>query len=195
MAQPEDDTLIARMAAGDEVALHTFYDRYRPRLRRYLWHQLDGDLSRVEDLLQEIFLAAWQTAATFRGTAQVATWLFQIAHHRVAHARRADARRPEGHLAPPLDPNDSGAAGAWGHVAHEDAVVDRLALDDALAELAPKHREVLELLFIQGFTSDEVAAILSVPPGTIRSRLTYARRALHEALQRARQLEDVRHDA
>jgi RNA polymerase sigma-70 factor (ECF subfamily) len=64
-------------------------------------------------------------------------------------------------------------------------VVDRLALEEALSQLSPAHREALELVFLQGFSLAEVAQILGVALGTVKSRLSYARRALHGALRRA----------
>jgi RNA polymerase sigma-70 factor, ECF subfamily len=85
---PDDSTLIKRIASGQQDALSQLYSIYRPRLRRYLWHQLDANPAAVEDALQEVFLAVWRAAPSYRGEAQVATWLFQIAHYQVLHARR-----------------------------------------------------------------------------------------------------------
>ena len=67
----------------------------------------------------------------------------------------------------------------------EDTVLDRLTLDEALKRLSTKHRAVLHLVFEQGFTAEEVAQILEVPVGTVKSRVSYARRALQSALGRA----------
>lgn len=174
---------IRRIAAGDETALHQFYLAYRPRLRRFLWHQLDGNEAAVEDLLQEIFVAVWQAAPGYRGEARVLTWVFSIAHHRLAHLRRDRMRRVEGHWWRDSDdesdgPADLPASGA----AFEEVVVDAMVLGEALGHLSAKHREVLDLVFLQGFSLAETAAILGVPEGTVKSRVSYARRALASAL-------------
>jgi RNA polymerase sigma-70 factor, ECF subfamily len=173
----DDEALLAQIAEGDQEALRELYTRYRPRVRRYLWYQLHGDHGCVEEALQDIFLAVWRSAGKYRGEARVATWLFQIAHYHVLHARRDASRRITGQMAP--DPT-------WQSTSHEDAVLDRLVLAQALARLSAKHREVLELIFVHGFAPDEVAQILEVPSGTIESRVSYARRALRSELSAAK---------
>jgi RNA polymerase sigma-70 factor, ECF subfamily len=174
----EDRRLLARIATGDEQALDTLYARYRPRLRHYLWLRLEGDEMGVEEALQDTFLAVWESAGGFRGEALVATWVFQIAHNIAAHARQRGARRPAS--APLLAAERAGASAQRDPYA--EGVVNRLAMRDALARLSEKHREVLDLFFRQGFAADEIAAILGVPAGTVRSRVSYARKALRDAL-------------
>lgn len=174
----EDRRLIARIASGDEQALDALYARYRPRLRSYLWRLLEGDDGLVEEALQDIFLAVWQSAARFRGEAKVATWIFQIAHNIGAHARQRGARHPT--IAPLLAADGQGASVQ--RDPYTEAVITRLSVRDALSKLSEKHREVLDLFFRQGFSADEIAAILGVPAGTVRSRMSYARKALRNEL-------------
>src|SRR5215470_3423874 len=88
----EDRTLLAGVATGDEQALERLYAAYRPRLWRYVWHQLDGDAELVDDVLQDVFLAIWRTAHAYRGEASIATWIFRIAHHQAVSALRSRAR-------------------------------------------------------------------------------------------------------
>jgi RNA polymerase sigma-70 factor (ECF subfamily) len=180
----DDHALVRRIAEGDEVALQLLYGRYRPALRRYLWYQLDHDLGQVEDALQETFVSVWRAAATQRDAASVAAWIFQIAHRHALQAHRASARRP---VADVLLDDDSAPTVA----SPEAAIVARLSLDDALRALSAKHRAVLYLACVQGFAIDEVAEILAVPAGTVKSRLSYARRALYDALQHEQMVEDA----
>lgn len=186
----DEQALLAGIAGGDDEALGRLYASYRPRLRRYLWQQLAGDTTAVEDVLQETFLAVWRTAGSFRDEAQVATWVFRIARYQMLRARRA-----AGHSAPGLllrfgrdddeaDERDDVAEGM--SASPEEAVVERLALAGALRRLSPKHREALELVFQQGFSLDETAQILSVPVGTVKSRISNGRRALQQELAWAR---------
>lgn len=177
-ATEEDRRLIARIATGDERALDTLYARYRPRLRRYLWRLLDGDDGLVEEALQDIFLAVWQSAARFRGEAKIATWVFQIAHNIALHARQRGARHPTSASLLAAD----GQGASVQRDPYTEAVITRLSVRDALGKLSKKHREVLDLFFRQGFSADEIAAILGVPPGTVRSRMSYARKALRNEL-------------
>jgi RNA polymerase sigma-70 factor (ECF subfamily) len=185
--QVDDRLLIARVAQHDAAALEQLYTRYRSRLWRYLWQQMEGDSGAVEDALQEVFLAVWRAAGDFRGAAKVNTWIFRIAHHQLAHHQRAAARRPEGRLAAPGPRADEGGPenGVWDELAqdsHESAVLDRMILARAFGQLAAKHREALELVYQQGFTLEEVAHTLDVPLGTVKSRISYARRALQREL-------------
>lgn len=174
--------LVARIATGDEEALGELYLLLRPRLRRYLWHQLDGDLQAVEEALQDVFLAVWRTAGAYRGDARVVTWVYQIAHYQALHARRSSRHHHEA-LAPDSPDGGDTPDETLGTASHEDAVVDRLALADALRRLSSKHREVLDLVFQHGFSLEETAQILDVPLGTVKSRISYARRALQRELR------------
>jgi RNA polymerase sigma-70 factor (ECF subfamily) len=183
LAMRDDDerALLSRIAGGDQHALRCLYAAYRARLWSYLIHQLDGDAGWTEEILQDAFLAVWRSAGTYRGEAQPATWLFRIAHNLAANARRARGRRPQGERLDVADADDE-----WGDVlaeaSHEDAVLDRLTLAAALDRLSPAHREALDLCFVQGFRIEEVATILDIPPGTVKSRISYARLALRAHL-------------
>jgi RNA polymerase sigma-70 factor (ECF subfamily) len=190
----DDRALIERAARCEAAALERLYALYRPRLWQYLWQQLDGDSGAVEDVLQEVFLAIWRGAATFRGESKVNTWIFRIAHHQMAHRQRFAARRPEVYLpdstAEDEDERPDDTRAEWSRASHEVAVLDRLVLGAAFARLPAKHREALELVYQQGFTLQEVAQILDVPLGTVKSRISYARRALQRELARAESLEE-----
>ncbi len=187
--------LLAQIAAGDEEALRHLYLAYRPRLRRYLWHQLGGDTPCVEEALQDIFLAVWKTAGGYRAEARVSTWIYQIAHYVALDARRRLARRPDSlWLAAAREDDAAPDESEMADGAFDDTVLNRLALGDALDHLTPKHREALGLVFQHGFSLDETARILDVPVGTVKSRISYARKALLRTLA-ATPVEEVRHDA
>ncbi len=192
MMTPDPTLLLWQVADGDEEALRQIYDEYRPRLRRYLWHQLDGDGHAVEEALQDIFLAVWRSAGSYRGEATVATWLFQIAHYTALRTRKAAVRRWRSEIEAEIAPSERAIVPVTASL--EDAVLEHLALDEALSRLTAKHRAVLHLVFQQGFTAEEAAQILGVPVGTVKSRVSYARRALQSALA-CRLSEEARHDA
>lgn len=91
----DDEGLIGQIAGGDEGALRQLYASYRVRLWQYLWPQLNGDAQRVEEVLQDVFLAMWRQAWSFRGEARASTWLFRIARNRASNAMRDRARQPD----------------------------------------------------------------------------------------------------
>lgn len=178
----DEAELLAAIAGGDEDALRQLYLRERPRLRRYLWHQLGGESGLVEEVLQDVFLAVWRQAATFRGEARVRTWVFQIAHYLALEARRRRDRLSRERV--PLDDAaaDEAPSAEYAAASHETGVLDRLALADAVGALSPSHRAVLYLIAQQGFSHAEAARILGVPVGTVKSRMSYARAALLRAM-------------
>jgi RNA polymerase sigma factor (sigma-70 family) len=171
----DDAVCLTRIAQGDHQALGKLYAHYRPSLYRYLWHYLHGDDCLVEEVLQDTFVAVWRAAATFRGEARVATWVFRIARYSASHARQ---RLPTG-MAQPVslsavdEDNDFLVP-----VGHEERTLTRLVLHDALARLSDKQRVTVLLVFVHGFTGEEAAEILDVPLGTVKSRIHAARALL-----------------
>lgn len=188
---PDDAALLHRIAAGEQDALDALYVRYHARLMRYLMARLTGSTEWAEEVLQETFLSVWLGAHGFRAAATPAAWIFAIARHHVLKALRTQTRHPE---RPSLqrwldgDVEDQGDV-PFAAQALDESVIDRLVLLEAFAQLSFKHREILELAFHYGFAANEIAHILGVPVGTVKSRMSYARQALQRALQIARQEE------
>jgi len=174
-----ENLLLKRVAKRDRAALAELYARFQRPLFSYLYHLL-GQKEMAEDVLQEIMLIVWQRAHTFQGTAQAASWIFGIAHHQAFKALRRDANTTFVGLAAALHLSDDALepeADVLRRITHEE-------IASALACLTPEHREVLELAFFQDFACKEIAAIAGIPLGTVKSRLSYARRALKAALLR-----------
>ena len=180
VGQPSlENLLLARVAKQDREALAEVYARFQRPLFRYLFHLL-GQKELAEDVLQEVMVIVWQRAHTFRGTTQAAGWIFGIAHHQAFKALRQDARTPLIELEAASDLADEALdpeADLLRQTTHEE-------IASAMACLTPVHREVLELAFFQDFACKEIAAIAGIPLGTVKSRLSYARRALKAALFR-----------
>ena len=173
--------LLARIAAGDHRALAGFYDRFARRVWA-LTRRICGSESAAEDVCQEVFLEVWRRAGRYdpaRGSP--ATWLLTLAHHTAVDAVRREATvrrhiRPgtaDDHRDLPVGPGaDQAAVGAVvaGHVR------------GALGELPPAQRETLALAYYGGYTQAEVAAILGIPVGTVKSRTFTAMALLRERL-------------
>lgn len=187
--------LLEQISGGDQGAMQRLYVAYYQRLWSYLWRQLDRDPGWTEEVVHDVFLAVWRSAASYRGEARVGTWLFRIAHNRAANARRAKGRRLQGQSLDGVRGSDE--LGEPGDVlveqSTEDMVLDRLMLAQALGRLTRHHREVLDLAFHQGFGVDEMAVILGIPVGTVKSRMSYARRALQQQLAQAQPPEEGNH--
>lgn len=175
--QPSDSALVARISLGDPDALQQLYERHSTALYAHLWYELDGDDTSINEVMQDTFVAVWRSASSYRGDAQVKTWLYRIAHNAIFQLRR-HTRRQQSVLTPLTEASTVNQA----HVSHEDAIITRLTLGDALGHLSAKHYAVLELVLVQGFSLEEVAQLLGVPVGTVKSRLSYARRDLMKQL-------------
>jgi RNA polymerase sigma-70 factor (ECF subfamily) len=174
-----ENVLLARVARRERPALAEVYERFQRPLFSYLFHLL-GQKELAEDVLQEVMLIVWQKASTFKGSGSVSGWIFGIAHHQAFKALRRDVGRNLIELEAALDIPDEALTpeeGAIHHATNAEVVA-------GLACLTPEHREVLELAFMQDFSCKEIAAIITVPEGTVKSRLSYARRALKAALLR-----------
>ncbi|WP_433201669.1 RNA polymerase sigma factor [Dactylosporangium sp. CS-047395] len=169
-----DDELLRRVARGDAAALAELYERHAGPLHGYL-HRLAGDRMTAEEILQDTMLAVWRSAGAYEGRAKVTTWLFGVAR-RQAHNRlrgRADpvaAELPDGPDRGP-GPEELAIAAAGGTPVA--AAIDRLP---------GHHRDVIALVFVAGLPLADVADILAVPLGTVKSRLHHARAALAAAL-------------
>src|SRR5215813_10154260 len=82
-----DETLIRRIAGGDQLAMRTLFARHRVAIYRWLL-RIVHDETLAEDLLSDVFLDVWRQAASFEGRASVSTWLLAIARHKALSARR-----------------------------------------------------------------------------------------------------------
>jgi RNA polymerase sigma-70 factor (ECF subfamily) len=178
-----DRDVVDRIAAGDRDALATLYATYQAPLFRYLL-QLTSDRGLAEEVLQDTLVAVWKSARTFEGRSSVQTWLIGIAR-RQAHntlRRRALPRvdLAELEILPSSDPEPEDAALA-------NAEQEELAT--AIRWLSPAHREVLTLTFVHDLSYGEIAKVVGVPEGTIKSRLSNAKRALRALLQGAKEVE------
>jgi RNA polymerase sigma-70 factor (ECF subfamily) len=172
----DERELLARTGAGDRQALTELYTRYRGAVFAYLL-RLTPDQHLAEDLLQETFVAAWKSAASYAGRSTVKTWLIGVAHRQAHNVLR---RRPE-----QLAGEEELAQLVAADPQPEDAALAQASYEEllaAIARLSLAHRETLALAFGQEMPAAEIAEALGVPVGTVRSRLRDAKRRLRAAL-------------
>lgn len=166
-----EQTYLELMARGDQRGLEMLEPIYRRRLLSYIRRWIP-DAHVAEDVLQEVWLAAWQGATAFRGESRVGAWLLGIAHHKIMSALRGrrDVQIPLPEVGMPAaeaDPADT--------LLNKEAAV---VLRAQIARLPAVHRATLDLVFTQGLSLGEVAAVMECPVGTVKSRLHHARQRL-----------------
>jgi RNA polymerase sigma factor (sigma-70 family) len=171
-----DRQLLKQIADGDRHALTDLYSHFQRPLFSYLL-QLTPDYGLAEELLQDTFVAIWKSAHSFEGRSSVPTWIFSIAR-RQAHNTLRQRKLP---LANEAELEELVST----HPEPEDLTLSFIARDELVEtfnQLAPVYREVLVLTFIQEFSYQETANILEIPVGTVKSRLSNARRLLRTIL-------------
>lgn len=175
-APATDCSLMEAIAAGDRRAMRTLYMRHHTRVYRFLLRLLQNEAS-AEELLSDVFLDAWRHAGRFEGRSQVSTWLIGIARHKALGALRKHT----------TDTLDEAAAERIEDPADGPEVVlakreTGTILRGCLDELSAAHREIIDLVYYHGKTIDEVAALIGVPTGTVKTRMFYARKQLRAAM-------------
>jgi RNA polymerase sigma-70 factor (ECF subfamily) len=174
MTDPADDfyrrVLVLRCQAGDAAAFAELIELYQPRLR-YFVQKMTQRSSNVDDLLQDVWLDVLRGLARLRQPGAFSGWLYRIARNRVSR-QRSEPFHPLEDADIPDDEDESFGA--------EDAEMVHHALD----QLAPAHREVLLLRFVEEMSYEEIAEVTSQPVGTVRSRIHYAKRTLRSLMER-----------
>lgn len=169
--EASDESLMLAWAAGDGAAFETLYGRHRLRLYRFLLRQLrDGALA--DELFQDVWQKVVAARQGWRPEAMFATWLYRIAHNRLADHWRALQHRP-----PAPGDADERTARVPDPDTPERQLSDfeqRRQLQLALDELPPEQREVLLLRLEQELTLEEIGEITGVGRETVKSRLRYA---------------------
>lgn len=174
-----DERLLARVGDGDERALAELYARYGPAVFAFVLVRTP-DRSAAEEVSADVWVGCWRSARAFRGDSQVLTWLLGIAKRQVwTHARgKRLATVPledeaETITADTDDPAEViSASDGW------------VAVLNALGALPPELAEVVRLAWLHELPYAEIAVAVGVPVGTVKSRISRARRMLREQLRR-----------
>jgi RNA polymerase sigma-70 factor (ECF subfamily) len=178
----DDRRLIAECLGGRRDAFGDLVSRYQARLYNAALRLVQSP-DDAADVVQDAFLSAFQALHTFKGDAEFFTWLYRIAFNTAISLKRK--KRPavslETHKGETgIDPDDPSEYVKPG--AALERTEDERQLADAIARLSPEHREVLLLKDIEGLKYEDIAELLTVPIGTIRSRLHRARLELRDLL-------------
>jgi RNA polymerase sigma-70 factor (ECF subfamily) len=172
-----DESLIQSIARGDRRAMQVLFARHNVRVYRFVV-RLVGDAALAEDLVSEVFLEVWRKAGRFEGRSQVSTWLLAIARYKaISQLRNRSVDQLDEQMAEAIeDPADN----------PEEIMEKRdrgAVMRKCLTELSPAHREIIDLVYYHEKSMEEVARIMQVPEGTVRTRMFYARKRLAELLR------------
>jgi RNA polymerase sigma-70 factor (ECF subfamily) len=181
---PADEALVAAARAGDRAALETLILRYQPRVYRF-GMRMCHDVEDASDIVQDTLLAMARSVGDFRGESSVSSWLFTIARRACMRKRRRSKFAPaqeesleslggdgEQHLNDPGPGPEQTAAGRE----------IEAALTRALESLDPGQREVIVLRDVEGLSAPEVAEVLGISVGAVKTRLHRARLAVRQQL-------------
>jgi RNA polymerase sigma-70 factor (ECF subfamily) len=172
---PVDETLLARVAGGDEIAFASLVDRHLDPVHGYLL-KMTHSVADAEDLAQETFLRVWQKATSFQpGRVKVSTWIHAIAHHLCIDAFR---RQRETTRATVAEAEDGSSDPEHLLVMSE----QQRRLQAAIGRLPDNQRSALLLCQTQGFSNAEAAHIAGIKLRALESLLARARRTLRTAL-------------
>ncbi len=182
----EDTELVALAQKGSTNSFNKLVDKYHSRIYS-LTYQMTSNREDAEDLTQEIFIKAFEALPRFKGRSSFYTWLYRIGINKTINYRKKRNRnRPLSidaldqditydEVYAELDSKDSPLR----HIGLNELQVK---LNEAMQKLSLKHRTVVVIHDIEGIPHDEIAKIVGVSVGTIRSRLFYARRQLQADL-------------
>ena len=179
--QPSDFELAQKSAAGDAQAFGELYHRHFRRVYA-LTMRMMGNPTEAEDMTQEVFLQLFNKIGSFRGESAFTTWLHRLTVNQVLmHFRRKKNARAE-QTSEDGEPPVQIVAGTENP--NKMPVVDRIALDRAIAKLPAGYRTVFVLHDVEGFEHDEIARRLGIAVGTSKSQLHKARMKLRGLLKR-----------
>src|SRR5215471_5915005 len=176
----QSDTSVAAALSGDNMS--GFEALYKTHYRRVysICLRMTGSIAEAEDLTQEVFIQLHRKLGSFRGESAFTTWLHRLTVNQVLmHFRKRSVRSEltteDGEIPDSIDPDTINPEAM--------PIVDRIALEDAIAALPPGYRSVFVLHDIEGYEHEEIATLLECSSGTSKSQLHKARLKLRRLLQ------------
>jgi RNA polymerase sigma-70 factor (ECF subfamily) len=174
------ESVVIRAQHGGVEAFGELYRQHAGRIFA-LCIRMSGDRVHAQELMQDVFVRAWERLASFRGAASFGSWLHRLAVNVVLARARTDRRR-EARVAPAEDLVAAEGRGGWsvaGGAADPGIAID---LERAIAALPPGARSAFVLHDVEGFSHAEIAKLTGLAEGTIRAQLHRARKLLMEVL-------------
>jgi RNA polymerase sigma-70 factor, ECF subfamily len=166
---------VASTADHEGALMRALYDEHAAALLRYTV-RLTGDVRHAEDVVQETLFRAWQHPEVLGDARSPWAWLRTVARNLIIDEWRQARLR---NVVASLDDSSTSEPSAPDKV---NVALDRLLIADAMAQLSPEHRAVIDRAYYRGWTIAQIAADLEIAEGTVKSRLHYALRALRHTM-------------
>jgi len=185
----DDEELVQALRSGVDQAYETLLERYQQPVYNLVYRLLD-DPSDASDVVQEVFLKIFRSIGSFRGNSSLKTWIYRIAYNEAWNHRRWFTRHKRQEVGLERDRDDDGGL-SFGDVLPDpgrsafEIVSDRethALIEEALADLNPAFRAAVVLRDIEDFSYEEIAEVLDVSLGTVKSRILRGREALKKGL-------------
>jgi RNA polymerase sigma-70 factor (ECF subfamily) len=183
-----DEALMEAIAAGDQSAMRTLYLRHNASVFRFIARMLN-DAGRAEDLVSEVFIDVWSQADHFQGRSQVLTWILSIARHKALSALLAQRRRRIAEI----DDTAMELIEDTSDTPEQMILVQDCSaqLHTCVALMSREHREIIDLVYYQEKSVDEVAEVIQMRKSTVKTRMFYARRRLAQLLSAHRDFDHL----
>lgn len=172
-----DEKLAFAVMNGDSKAFSELYDRYNERLLYYFFRMLGNDQELAQDFLQEVFYKVIDKTHLFNPDKRFSTWIFSIAHNMCKNEYRSRQVRS---IIESVENTDVFLDSA------EETIPKAVNIDqvfDCLAQFDETQQTAFLLKYREGLSIDEIAEVLNLPKGTVKSRLFYTRKKIQQQLQ------------
>jgi RNA polymerase sigma-70 factor (ECF subfamily) len=178
-----DEQLVGLVTAGDTEAFGILVERYEDKLlrygRRFLWRTED-----IEDIVQDVFIRAYQNIQGFDRAQRFSPWIYRIAHNAFVDVLKKRSRNPLTFIGFDFDTLIPHASYDDPAEREREQASLRKELDLVLGKIPPAYAEVLALYYFEDLSYKDIAEVLRVPPGTVGIRLSRARTAMKKAYEK-----------
>ncbi|MDR2688816.1 MAG: sigma-70 family RNA polymerase sigma factor [Azoarcus sp.] len=172
-------SLLAQIGKGNHAAFNTLYRRLSQRIFAFVRCSID-DKVLAEEVMMDTLFAVWKNPTHFRGDSRVSTWVLGIARNKMLMALRGNKVREYEDIEDFADLLDSGYPDGLAQI---EARQRETLLKDCMRRLPWTHRECMHLLYFEDYSVDEIAYLLEIPAGTVKSRLSRARARLQSCVE------------
>lgn len=170
----EEQKLIKQIVDGDEEALKRLYEQTSNSVFQYIFRFVNNK-EMAEDLMIETYTQVWLSAKSFKGNSRVLTWILGIARNLTMNEiKKRDYSHGD------LTEKEFTKAEQLSSICQNE--ISEL-IGKALTRLSPKHREVLDLIFMEELTYEEIAFLLNIPLNTVKTRIFYAKEEIRKILK------------
>jgi RNA polymerase sigma-70 factor, ECF subfamily len=173
-----DSELMQQIVSGNQFAFNELYHRYKDRMYYYFFRMLGNSAELANDFLQELFMKIIEKPESFNAIYNFSTWLYSVANNMCKNEYRRQAVRKEYQS---IESTETKLDFISETTIEPDQLIEKIF--QTLNELGEEHQSAFLLRYREGFSIREVAEILQLPEGTVKSRLHYAKKLVAEKLE------------